>query len=93
MLSMCQRDTCRLPEVLLQQQPVSLRFQLPAGYPSAEPPLLSVECSANRYVLALLLHSSFGTATVAARGSGFFSGTAWFGHIPHTIPRMAAFLC
>jgi hypothetical protein len=39
---------CRLPGVLLSGQPVALRFQLPPGYPSAEPPLLSVECSANR---------------------------------------------
>lgn len=41
--------TIRLPRVLLEQQPVALRFQLPPGYPSAEPPQLSVECSASRW--------------------------------------------
>jgi hypothetical protein len=41
--------TIKLPGVLLEQQPVSLRFQLPPGYPSAEPPQLSVECSATRW--------------------------------------------
>lgn len=41
--------TVWLPGVLLEQQPVALRFQLPPGYPSAEPPQLSVECCASRW--------------------------------------------